>query len=302
MICSVGKYDYVLDGNGWLIWTFLSRFCPSAALNLWLFSDILKGVVSQIGSCSLEGGGVVLADRIYKISVFGEFDSIQPDPETMLVFMEHFGSKGFVPSLYIEVIASPNATMQKQRIAMVTNNESKKISIGSNRIDIEFIQTEDVTFAKETRDEFNIFASEAIEFIFSRFGKISNRLAINTESLLVDLTEEQIDRFNRQFTTPITIYSNTPLKEWSIRLVAKKQEKVNEKIEQFNVITAIKKTALQKTEDNQPIITEGFSISGDFNTIGENQSYRFNSNDLSCFLVIVNSWLDSILKDLGDEV
>lgn len=244
----------------------------------------------------------MLVDRIYKISVFGEFDSIQPDPDTMLVFMEHFGSKGFVPSLYIEVVASPNATMQKQRVALVANNENKKISIGSNRIDIEFGQTEDVAFSKETRNEFNGFASDAIEFIFSRFRKTSNRLAINTESLLIDLTEEQVDRFNRRFTTPISIYSNTPLKEWSIRLVAKKQEKVNEKTEQFNVITVIKKTVLQKTENNQPVITEGFSISGDLNTVGENQSYRFNNNDLSCFLVIVNSWLDSILKDAGDEM
>lgn len=248
----------------------------------------------------MEGGVVVLADRLYKISVFGEFDSIQPDPDTILVFMEYFGSKGFVPSLYIEVIASPNAAMQKQRIALVTNNGGRKISIGSNRIDIEFIQTVDIAFSKEERDSFNSFASDAIDFIFSRFSKASNRLAINTESLLVDLTEEQINSFSRRFTTPISMYTEVPLKEWSIRLVTKKQENVNEKTEQFNVITAIKKTVLQKTKDDQPVITDGFSISGDLNTAGENQGYRFNGHDLSCFLMIVNAWLDSILKDLGD--
>ncbi len=242
----------------------------------------------------------MLADRMYRISAFGEFDSIQPDPDTMLMFIQHFGGKGFVPSLYIEVVASPNSTMQKQRVALVTNNEDKKISIGSNRIDIELKHSEDTALSKEERDEFNIFAVEAVEFIFSTFGKTSNRLALNTESLLVDLTDEQVNSFTRRFTTPISFYSDCPLKEWSIRLVAKKQEKVDEKTEQINVITAIKKTVLQKTKDNKPVLYDGFSVSGDLNTIAENQNYRFNSHDLSCFLDIVDSRLDSILKDLGD--
>lgn len=242
----------------------------------------------------------MLADRVYKVSVFGEFESIQPDPETMLSFMQRFGEEGFVPSLYVEVLASPNGAIQKNRVALITNTGDRKITIGSSRIDIEFIQNEDMQFTKEERDAFNSFASETIEFVFSQYSKASNRLAINTESLLIDLTDDQIESFGRRFTTPITIYGENPIKEWSIRLVTRKQEKINDKTEQFNVITAIKKAVLQKAKDNQPILSEGFSISGDLNTVAENQSYRFDSHDLSSFLMVVNAWLDCILKDLGD--
>ena len=88
-----------------------------------------------------------LADRVYKVSIFGEFESIQPDPETMLSFMQHFGAKGFVPSLYVEVLAGPNGAIQKNRVALVTNTGDRKITIGSSRIDIEFIQNEDAQFS-----------------------------------------------------------------------------------------------------------------------------------------------------------
>lgn len=102
----------------------------------------------------------MLADRVYKLSVFGEFESIQPDPETMLSFMQRFGEEGFVPSLYVEVLASPNGAIQKNRVALITNTGDRKITIGSSRIDIEFIQNEDIQFTKEERDAFNSFASE----------------------------------------------------------------------------------------------------------------------------------------------
>lgn len=245
---------------------------------------------------------MVLVDRVYKVSVFGEFESIQPDPETMLSFMQHFGANGFVPSLYVEVLAGPNGAIQKNRVALVTNTGDRKITIGSSRIDIEFIQNEDAQFSMEEREVFNRFASETIEYVFSNYSKASNRLAINTESLLIDLSDKMIESFSKRFTTPISIYGENPLKEWSIRLVTKKQEKINDKTEQFNIITAIKKTVLQKTKDDQPVLADGFSISGDLNTAGENQRYRFDSHDLSSFLKVVNSWLDCILKDIGDGI
>ena len=61
----------------------------------------------------------MLADRIYKISFLGELESIQPNPETMLYFIQHFGEKGFVPSLYAEVITIPNTALHNRSKQMI---------------------------------------------------------------------------------------------------------------------------------------------------------------------------------------
>lgn len=243
----------------------------------------------------------MIVDRTYKISAFGDFSDIFPTTDNMMFFLENFKDDGLFPSVFQEFKienSNPQPTTL-QRIALVSNDGLESVPIASNRIDYEWKSTEDVKISVERLDEIQGKVSRVFGLIFNKFDKKASRLALNTESLVIDLTDKELLSFLGKFSNPISIYNESGLKEWNTRLMTYKTGQIGNKEELFNVITIISKAILHKNVDNQVVQSEGFSINADINTVAERSVQRFSSDDFSPFINLTTKLWNSIIEELG---
>lgn len=247
-------------------------------------------------------------DRIYRISAFGDFLNIQPTPENMFFFLESFKDYGLVPSIFQEMKIENSALppVPLQRIAMVSIDNSRKtnerISIASNRMDFQITTTDDIQLNNEQIKEINETAYNRFNVIFNKYDKKSSRLALNTESLLTDLSDKEVIDFMARYTNPIELYNRHAMSEWGTRLVVREKNNISGKEDFLNIITIIEKTILLKNQDQQMIQKNGFSINIDINTVAENSSERFTSENIADFIKIATNFYDSIVSEIvGDK-
>lgn len=242
----------------------------------------------------------MVVDQSYRISAFGEFSDIQPTTENMLFFLNGFKDYGMVPSVFQEVKFDKNIPqpISQQRIALVSSDNTEKFSFSSNRVDFEITATDDTKLDIEKRKDINKRIESAFKIVFEQFDKKATRLALNTESVVLNLNSEQVIEFMSKYTNPISLYNNSPMDEWSTRLMIRKKEAIRNKEEVFNVITNLSKAVLQKSENGGIIQKNGFLVNVDINTIAENESKRFDILDLVDFVEISTNWWDTIIAEM----
>lgn len=242
----------------------------------------------------------MVIDHSYKISTFGDFSDITPSAETMMFFFEKSKDYGLLPSVFqeLQIKNGSNLPVTQQRIALISNDSSEKVSISSGRIDYEITAKCDMKLDPKYREELNKKICGVFAFIFEKFNKKSSRLALNTESFVINLGDEEITEFMSRYTNPISLYE-APLDEWSTRLLVRKSKHILASEERFNIITNISKAALQKQVDGNVVHSTGFAVNVDINTVPENTIQRYGSNDLACFIDIAIGWWDQIIAEMG---
>lgn len=239
----------------------------------------------------------MVVDRSYKISVFGDFSEIKPTPDNMSYFLSSFKDYSLVPSIFQEINIGSNQPIQ--RIALLSPDNKEQVTIATNRMDYQVINSLDIKF---TQEQIAGFVSKIVTIfsdILGHFNKASSRLALNTESQIIDLSIAQLQDFMSKYSNPITIYNGTPLDEWNTRLMIKKEVSLGGKRELLNVISIISKVGLNKEENGQTMTSEGFSVDIDINTIPENNVPRFTGSDISYFSSVANDLWAMIIKEMG---
>lgn len=281
---------------------------------------ILTIMIYYTRSVCFPTGGIfrMIADKNYKIITFGDFKDIVPTSDNMLFFIETFREQGLMPTIFQEfridnvmpaagspqiVVTQagvPSEPLSQQRIALITSNNQEQVSIQSNRIDYQFTINEDLTIDNKSRKEMNDKVDLVLKSIFEKFGTRATRLALNSNALLIDLSPEEIKKFMSSYSNPISIYDDCPLPEWSTRLMTRKVGNIDGIDEIFNVITILSKASLRKPDLNgQVVLSEGFEVNIDINTIAENTTPRFHANSLKEFINVVNEWQDLIRNQMG---
>lgn len=248
-------------------------------------------------------------DRMYRISMFGDFGSISANPENMQYFFEYFKGKDMLPSVYQEVQLnvptnngkSPTLSSNIQRIMLLSTDGNTKFVIGSNRIDYELSITEDIKLSEEQLSNLHQNIAYAYSAIFERYRTNAFRLALNADSIIVELSPEAYDLFMSKYTNPISLYNNSPMDEWSTRLMVRKNQLFNNGSEDFNIITIIQKQVFTKNIDGVPKPTSGFGISIDINTVPENNIARFSATNLEEFFKISENWWNNIINEIGEK-
>lgn len=243
----------------------------------------------------------MIVDRVYKISIFGDFSDILPTAENMMYFLEQLKDDGLVPSVFNELkIENGNPAPQNfQRIALLSNDGFERIPIASERIDYEIRTTEDIQRSEEWFENAREKIVRVFGVIFNHFNKQASRLALNAENLMIDLTHEEVVAFYDRFPNPISIYDKTKLSDFATSLMIRDDIDVGDKNETINVITQIERTDLKKNVDNQTIDSEGFIIRGDINTVAENAIQRFDINNIGTFIDVVTPLWGSIIRELS---
>ena len=235
---------------------------------------------------------------VYKISAFGDFRDIVPAHETMTSLLEIFKEYEMIPTLFNEFmlpvsampIAKKDALKQpaqqsQLRIALTTNDGLEQIFIESSRIDYEIRSNESVEMDDASASQNNERIAEIFGLLFDKYKKRASRLAFFTQSIIVDFTNEEIALFLKKFSNPVSIYSESPLYEWSTRLVTRQDVQVEGMSETINVITDIIKAQVVRT-DQAMLVTadvDGIQIGIDINTIPEVSTSRFSAKGINEF-------------------
>ena len=179
---------------------------------------------------------------------------------------------------------------------MLSSDNSEQITIGSNRIDYTVNATSDIKFSIDDTKKFNKKIKNAFEIIFDRFNKKASRIALNTESLIINLSKEEIEDFTSKYTNPLTIYQKD-LEEWNTHLMVKVEKEIEQQ-EILNVITNIAKVVYEQHNANDKVLADGFVVSLDINTIAENSSQRFSSENIENFTEIACKLWNEIITEM----
>ena len=243
----------------------------------------------------------MVVDKSYKISAFGYFGDIVPNSDNMMFFLETFKNDGLIPSLIQElnvtgVIPGTNP-VPTNRIALMSNDGQTQVVIGTNRIDYSFSVQDDRKLVQEQLVSINERISCFFKTIFVRFNKKANRLALNTESLIVNLNNEEVGAFMQKYGNPISLYTGV-LDEWNVHLMIRKNVEIS-KNESLNVITNISKATITKTLNDESQISDGFIVQTDINTVAENNELRFDRESLVAFIKESNELWNLIISEMG---
>lgn len=240
-------------------------------------------------------------DREYKVSAFGDFSDIVPTPDNMMLLLQEFKDFGMVPSIFQEIQIDTNGAqpISVQRLALVSNDGLEQVPIGSNRIDFIHRTATDISLQNDEITGINNRAVSIFDYIFRMFDKKASRLALNTESMIVDISEAEIDSFLAQFSNPIHLYPSSALDEWNTRLMVRKEATIDGKQEVLNVITIINKQKFNKNVDGQQKEFDGFSVNVDINTLFERSIQRFRKEDCESFIAIAAGLWKEIIEEVG---
>lgn len=262
---------------------------------------IIKGGYFIIIIHLSRGANTMVIDRSYKISAFGSFADIVPDTDTMMFFLESFKEYGLVPSIFQELQIMPPATqpVAVQRVALLSRDSKKQVSISSNRIDFEVKAQDDIKLSSDQLTIINQEIEHCFQVIFEKFNKKATRLALNTESFVVNLNDAEVNQFMSKYTNPISLYNARPLDEWNTRLMVRKESAISGINETFNIITILAKANMQKQVGGEIRQSVGFTVNTDINTIAENAVPRFTYTSIKEFIEIVGSWWDTIISEMG---
>ena len=129
----------------------------------------------------------MVVDRSYKISAFGDYLDIVPDTDTMMFFLESFKEYGLVPSIFQEFRITPSSpqTIAIQRIALLSRDSRKQVTISSNRIDFEVKVQDDVKLSSDELVIINKEVEYCFQVVFEKFRKKVDKSGGNCKTLLV---------------------------------------------------------------------------------------------------------------------
>lgn len=227
-------------------------------------------------------------DLSVKFSIFGNFQTIKTETQTVMEIMTALQLENFLPSTYSEV--SPVGS--QLRIQLLKADRSIQVLFGLNRIDVIFNPiTSDDGIPPHIEPDITL-AKRIFTQITTLFNKKSTRLAFNTSSLFYELSERETSEIEKLVKVELPYYSQRTLREWNVRLVVKEEQHILDLNETLNIITDVALSdAKIELHDNQDKLIEDKNVSAykvdfDINTIGEEIDPRFTGEHMGAFIDI----------------
>lgn len=218
-----------------------------------------------------------------KYSIFGRYDLIDNTPENVSKLYDNFGQEGFMPNMVtlLKIEQPQNTVDQLIRPQLVNKSMPCTITILPERVDIEMINV-----------KLNIIY-EYFERLIKIFDLKINRIALNTTTLLENLTEDEAKKLKDKLAPPENYCGEENLIEYASHRVARK--KVECLGELINVGRNI--TGLSSIEDGDVAIRQ-VQIDTDINTLGELLKERFNIKNCSDFFEVAVKCNQEVLDNM----
>lgn len=210
----------------------------------------------------------------YIASIFGDFNKIEVNSENVYKLMETFKDENLIPSTMQEVIINGNNmpdTVVRPRLSTINNEIS--IEITTNRIDVELRSLDRRIVNEEKFDTFIKKASDYIVRLCNGFNIKGNRLAINTDEIIIDnLNNEKVNDLSPN--EKIDFFKYNKIHEWTTQAVVRnKFDFSHGKSEEVNIILSLSKN--DNITLKEGLIEGGLRVSVDINTVPNNTEMRF---------------------------
>lgn len=197
-----------------------------------------------------------------KYSVFGKYDYIEATPEIISRLFQAFAPDGFMPNMInlLKIQQPQNIVQQILRPQLINQKMSCTISLLPERVDIEF-----------SNSEYTDNVLDYLKRLIDLFELRISRIALNTATILDNLSEVEIKQLNTKLTPPENYCDEQNLVEYSSRRISRKVlDAISENINVGRNITSIAQVI-----EGQQVINQ-IQVDTDINTLGELTKERFD--------------------------
>lgn len=223
-----------------------------------------------------------------KYSIFGNYGSLKASPENVSRLFSGFSEKGFMPNMLTTfVVQQPQGNIQQELRPQLINTEKNCIiSILPDRIDIEFSKPN-----YETDKDGIDFMKSIIKIFELQYC----RIALNTSTIIEDLTEEDIKKYNNIFNTfsQDEVTNEDKLIEYTSRCVIRKRLKCID--EPINIGKIVNSLSVQGDESNA---IRALRVDTDINTLANLTEMRFSDKALAGFFYDTQAIDSEIVKEI----
>ncbi len=234
----------------------------------------------------------------FQLVLFGSYEDISAKPDTIRYFMDALKDKELIPTVFQEFKISNSPTpVTDNRLNLRSSDGDWGINFGLERIDIQKMNTNVGEVDMRDLKEFSHEVKGIVKIIEEKFPKKHSRLAMVTQYLMKEMTEEELlNTFDKNFKT-IDFFKNNKPTEWRNRVLSKTQRKISDKQESINLIAGVNRGKVNLKKNSKIEIVDRVHLQFDINTYQDTTpDYRFELKDIISFIDEVNG-IENELKE-----
>jgi hypothetical protein len=232
----------------------------------------------------------------FQVSLFGEFADIRPNNGIFLQLLSNLQEEAFIPSTVNQAVldAGTGKVKMDSRMRMVSQDEEWSINFLGERIDFNYNNNSEETRSFKKVDDLYGYIKNLMDKVYPIFTDvIGNRIAFNGKAIMNEMTDEQIRDFMSAFSTPLSIYNDKDLTEWSVKFNEQKKLEWGDKSEICNCITEISRFVGEGGSKTNRVL-----LSVDVNTVRSNTINRFTYEDILGFSEEARNLSDLIISEI----
>ena len=237
---------------------------------------------------------------IYQAVLFVNAEDILPTPDIITSFLQIFRDENLIPNTFQEL--NPTTPKPQVRLRLSTPNNEWAITFATNRIDVTKNPTDPKGSNRGTPDD---FCSDAIGFftkIGNQFPKKANRLALVTNQLLEEMTEEKLSSvYIKLFNSP-RFYKDNPPYEWNWRSVSEIPVQISDLKDNHNAITIINRVQGDMTYPQGITVFDRLQLSLDINTSRKKTESRFDITHIKDYFQQVHKIHESLSSQIMEYI
>jgi len=234
--------------------------------------------------------------------------SIEANQNNISQMMGLFTDIGLIPTTFQEI--TPISPAPQLRFSLQSANNEWFIFFGFEGIRITKNPIDPKGNNLGSIEQFSVDVSNFLVKILNKQPKKANRIALSSNVILEEMTEESLNNIYGKLFNPIQLYSNNKPIEWNSRTVFRLDKQVDSIKETLNFISEINRSSVLLNQGNMPINilnqglvpTDRIFINLDINTIPNNTKYRFGEAEIATFYKNMSLWHKDLLKEILEKI
>jgi hypothetical protein len=230
--------------------------------------------------------------------IFVNAQDITPTTEIISDLMTLFRDEQLVPSVFHELRPGGGLPGPQPRVRLVSPNNEWAISFASQRIYVNKIHIDATGSNIGDLDSFCLQATDFFERILHKFNKKANRFVLDSNSLLQEMTEVQLDKVYDRLYKPPHFYQKHPPFEWIWRSASRKPITIADLEDQLNIIATIQRVRGEMGSVTVISHFDRIKLAFDINTTDLNLEYRFDLSHMKSFLEQATKIHESLCEEM----
>lgn len=244
-----------------------------------------------------------------QLSIFGDYSQQDKSTSFIISLLQVLKEDNFLPqSIQNKSINPANGEVTKSDIISLDSQSTNwKIVLMNNRIDFNYVRTNQSDPIKGL-DTLIVEGIQNIERVLTILNipsspTIGNRLAVNVQTIIEDLPDEDINKIGKKIiTAPISQYESSFYEDWSASVNKQIHCDINKhKKEIVNYILEIEKIVNVNKDSEKG--NKAILVHNDINTIPQNSNPRFTKEDFISFIKLetIKTFIQNSITEISEK-